>query len=90
MAREKVQKGIWADLALPGARLAVRVSPGARQEGIAREGAALSIAVAAPPEDGRANEAVRGLLARALGVAPSRLTLVQGATSRDKLYQLDP
>lgn len=89
MARGKVEKGIWADLALPGARLAVRVSPGARQDGIAREGDSLSIAVAAPPEDGRANEAVRGALARALGVAPSRLTLVQGATSRDKLFRLD-
>lgn len=90
MARDKVEKGIWADLATPGARLAVRVSPGARLEGVAREGETLSIAVAAPPADGRANAAVRVILARALGVAPTRLVLVQGATSRDKLFRLEP
>jgi uncharacterized protein YggU (UPF0235/DUF167 family) len=88
MARIRLEKGCWADLAVPGARLAVRVTPGARQEGAQRDGAALAIAVSEPPDEGRANAAVRAALARALGVAPSRLELVAGATSRDKVFRL--
>ena len=76
-------------LAEPGARLAVRVTPGARGERV-EPGAPIRIRVTAPPADGRATEAARRLLARALGVAPSRLTLLRGAASRDKLFQLDP
>jgi uncharacterized protein YggU (UPF0235/DUF167 family) len=41
------------------------------------------------PEDGRANKAVSELLAEALGVAKTRLTLVRGATSREKVFRLD-
>ena len=41
------------------------------------------------PEDGKANAAVIKLLAKALGVAKSRLVLVRGATSRDKLFRID-
>ena len=45
--------------------------------------------VRAVPEDGKANAAVVKLLAKALGVAKSRLVLLRGATSRDKLFRLD-
>ena len=75
-------------LAQPGARLAVRATPRARRNSV-EPGDPLRIHTTVPPEDGRANEAVRALLARALGVAPSRLTLLQGAGARDKLFQLD-
>ena len=75
-------------LARPGARLAVRATPRARRNSV-EPGDPLRIHTTVPPEDGRANEAVRALLARALGVAPSRLTLLQGAGARDKLFQLD-
>ena len=44
--------------------------------------------VRAAPEDGKANAAVLELLARALGVAPSRLSLLRGATSREKLFRI--
>ena len=43
----------------------------------------------APPTDGKANEAVRKLLAQALGVAPRRLTMVRGDSARDKLFRVD-
>ena len=49
----------------------------------------IRIAVTEVPEGGKATEAARVALARALGVAKSRLTLVRGATSRDKLFRLD-
>ncbi len=49
----------------------------------------LAVKVRAKPQDGAANDAVLAMLAKALGTAPSRLTLLRGATSREKLVQLD-
>jgi uncharacterized protein YggU (UPF0235/DUF167 family) len=89
MAKGKQIKGEWADLALSGARLAVRVTPNARANLASRDGTALRISVTAPPDEGRANDAVTTLLAHALGVAQGRLTLISGATSRDKVFRLD-
>ena len=51
--------------------------------------APIRIAVTVVPEDGKATEAARVLLAQALGVAKSRLVLIRGAKSRDKLFRLD-
>lgn len=76
-------------LADPAGRLALRVTPGARVEGIELGEGVVQIKVRVKPQDGKANDAVLGLLADALGVAPSRLTLLRGATGRDKLVQLD-
>ncbi len=78
-----------AHLAQPGARIAVHVTPRAGRDALSLEDGAIRIRVTAPPEDGRATEAARRLLARALGVAPSRLTLLMGAAARDKLFRLD-
>jgi uncharacterized protein len=69
-------------------RLPVRVTPGARVEALELGDTALIAKVRAKPEDGKANAAVIDLVARGLGVAPSRLTLLKGATSRDKLLGL--
>jgi uncharacterized protein YggU (UPF0235/DUF167 family) len=69
-------------------RLALRVTPGARSEGIELGEGVLLVKVRAKPKDGEANDAVLALLARALGVATSRLRMLRGATGRDKLVQL--
>ena len=69
-------------------RLAFRVTPGARTEGIEIAGGRLLVKVRAKPQDGAANEAVLALLAAALGVAASRLRMLRGATGREKLLQL--
>jgi uncharacterized protein YggU (UPF0235/DUF167 family) len=69
-------------------RLALRVTPGARSEGIAIEQGRLIVKVRPRPEDGKANAAVLDLLADALGIATSRLRLLRGATGRDKLVQI--
>jgi hypothetical protein len=45
--------------------------------------------VAAPALEGRANRAVCRLLAKRLGVARSKVTIVQGERSRDKLIQVE-
>jgi uncharacterized protein YggU (UPF0235/DUF167 family) len=76
-------------LAQPGATFAIRVTPGARRAGLALKDGVIRISVTAPPEDGRATEAARTALAEALGVAKTRLALVRGATSRDKLFRLE-
>lgn len=70
-------------------RLAVRVTPGARIEAIEIQDGCLLMKVRAKPEDGKANAAVLGLLAQALGIATSRLRMLRGATSREKLVQID-
>lgn len=69
-------------------RLAVRVTPGARVEALEIAGGQLVAKVRAKPEDGKANAAVLALLAAALGLAPSRLELLRGATSREKLFRI--
>ncbi|MCB2060246.1 MAG: DUF167 domain-containing protein [Novosphingobium sp.] len=70
-------------------RLAVRVTPGARLEALEIAGGRLLAKVRVKPQDGKANAAVLALLAGALGVATSRLSLLRGATSREKLVKLD-
>jgi uncharacterized protein YggU (UPF0235/DUF167 family) len=47
------------------------------------------VRVTAPPVDGRANDALRRLIARRAGVAPSRVTLVRGEKSRDKTLSIE-
>lgn len=76
-------------MAQPPAEFAVRVTPRAARNAVMQEGDALRIAVTAAPVDGKATDAARRLLAEALGVAPSRLTLLRGAASRDKRFRLD-
>jgi uncharacterized protein YggU (UPF0235/DUF167 family) len=69
-------------------RLAVRVTPGARSEALEIVDGRLLAKVRAKPEDGRANAAVVALVADALEIAPSRLQMLRGATSREKLIGL--
>lgn len=69
-------------------RLSVRVTPGARTEALAIVDGRLLAKVRAKPEDGKANAAVVALLAQALGVAASNLSLLRGAASREKLLQI--
>ena len=69
-------------------RLAVRVTPGARVESLEITDGRLLAKVRVKPEDGKATAAVQDLLASALGVAPSRLSLLRGATSREKLVRI--
>ena len=70
-------------------RLALRVTPGARSEGLEIADGRLLVKVRVKPEDGKANEAVLRMLADALGVATSRLRMLRGATGRDKLVGIE-
>lgn len=70
-------------------RVRLRVSPGAVRAGVVgRHGEAWKVRVAAPPEGGRANEAVLRLLADTLSLPREAVTLVSGHGARDKIVEL--
>jgi len=48
----------------------------------------LRLRVTAPPVDGAANAAVARLLARALGVSPSSISVVSGLQGRTKIVEI--
>ena len=54
-----------------------------------RHGDGWRLRVSAPPEDGRANQAVERLMARALGVHARDVRIVRGHTTRDKIIEID-
>ena len=68
-----------------GVVLALHIQPGAKRSEIAGlHGEALKIRLAAPPVDGKANDALIAFLAKLLDVPKSRVELVSGQSSRAK------
>ena len=73
-----------------------RVTPNARKNGLgglyrAADGSlALGIYVSVPPEKGKANKAAIAILAKALKVPKSSISLAMGETSRDKVFKIPP
>jgi uncharacterized protein (TIGR00251 family) len=75
---------------LAEARIAVRLRPrGRADELIGVKDGVLQARVSAPPVDGRANRALCRLVAKRVGVAPSRVSVVRGEKSRDKLLRVE-
>jgi hypothetical protein len=73
-----------------GCTVSIRVQPGARANGVTGlYNGALKIALAQPPVDGRANEALIAFVAELLGLPKSRVHLVGGASSRQKLVRVE-
>ena len=72
-----------------GTRLRLRVTAGAKKTAIVgAHGGALKLSVAAAPERGKANRAVVKLLAEALGLPASAVTITAGAKSPDKVVEI--
>jgi uncharacterized protein len=70
--------------------LRVHVNAGSGRTAVTgRHGDGVKLRVAAPPEGGRANEAVAALLATTLGVNRDQVSLVAGATSRSKRFRVE-
>jgi uncharacterized protein (TIGR00251 family) len=73
-----------------GLLVTVRLTPRAAREAVElRDDGTLTVRVTAPPVDGRANAALERAVAKAVGLAPSRVALVRGARSRDKVLRID-
>lgn len=71
-------------------RVAIRVKPGASRTRVGGlHGDRLVVAVGARAVDGAATEAALAAIADALGARPRHVRLVSGATSRDKLVEVD-
>ncbi len=83
-----MEKGALSELAVAGAQIAVRVTPKASRNRIVFQDGVIRAYVTTVPEGGKATKEVVKLLARALGVPKSRLELLRGATSRDKVFYL--
>ncbi len=71
-------------------KIVVRVKPRSRSEEVSREGDSYVVKVKEPPVEGRANRAVLRLLAGHLGVPESRLRVVSGFSSRNKVVEVIP
>lgn len=84
-----MERGTLTHLARPGAEFTLRVTPNASRAAIEVDGGVIRILVTSVPEAGKANAEVQSVLAKALGVAKTRLTLIRGAKSRDKVFRLD-
>ena len=84
-----MDKGALSALAIDGAEIAVRVTPKASRNRITYEDSNIRVYVTTVPEGGKATKEVAKLLAKALGVPKSRLILIRGATSRDKVFRID-
>jgi len=70
-------------------RIRVHAQPGAKSTELAGlHDGALKVRVQAPPLEGRANEELIRFLAERLGVARSQITLIRGAKSRSKIFEV--
>jgi len=72
-------------------KLALRVQPNARRNALLGRlpSGEWKVAVAAPPVEGRANEAVAELVSTLLGVKRRQVVVARGASSRSKLVQVE-
>lgn len=70
-----------------GSVVPVRAQPGAKRDAILGEhDGSLRIAVTAPPDKGKANDAIAALLADSLGLRRSQVELLSGQTARTKRF----
>jgi uncharacterized protein (TIGR00251 family) len=78
------------DKAKTRARFTVKVQPRAKTTALAEKiGDSYKLRLAAPPVDGKANEACIRFFADRFGVAPSAVRIVQGLSSRMKVVEIE-
>src|SRR3954470_17780724 len=87
-----VLRGVWVRVpprAYVEAFVSIRLQPRAkRDEVVGERGDAIVVRVAAPPVDGKANAALCAFIARTVGTAPARVSVVRGQTSREKVVRV--
>ena len=85
--KSRIVCGRWDGDALV---LPVRVQPRARRLALGPLlQQRIKLSLTAPPVDGKANAQAREFLASVFGVSPSRVTLTQGESGRDKLFRIE-
>ncbi len=67
----------------------VRVTPHAKQNKVVENDGVLRVYTTVAPENGRANSAVVELLSEYLDVPKSKIKILKGQTSRDKVFAID-
>lgn len=72
-------------------KISVHLKPNSRhrEEVVVGDDGVLTIYTKAPAIEGRANLAAVKLLAKHFGVAPSKVKLLHGATSKHKVFEID-
>ena len=76
----------WVRRTKEGWLIAVHAQPGAKKSAVAGlHGDALKIRVAAPPVEGKANQALIAFVASTLGLPKRAVSIVKGESSREKL-----
>lgn len=73
-----------------GAALAVRITPRSRKNEIVEilNDGTVKIRLTAPPVEGKANDALIAFLSDVIGVPPSQIDIIAGATGREKLVSI--
>lgn len=70
-------------------RISVKVKPNSKQEGVERlPDGSLVVSVKAPAAEGKANKALEKTIAKHFSVAPSCVSIVSGASSRNKQVEV--
>ena len=72
-------------------KISVHIKPNSRhrEEVVKNDDDTLTVYIKAPAIEGRANAAAMKLLAKHFKVAPSKVKLVRGATSKYKMFEID-
>jgi uncharacterized protein (TIGR00251 family) len=70
-------------------KISITVKPRCKKEKVERlPDGSYRVAVAAPPHEGKANEAVVEALAQFFGVAKSKIQIVKGTSGRKKIVEI--
>jgi uncharacterized protein (TIGR00251 family) len=69
-------------------KIQVKVKPNSRTEEISKEGDSFIVRVKDPPREGKANLAVVKLLAEHFGVSESKVRILSGLRSRNKVIEV--
>jgi len=68
--------------------LEVKVIPGAKKNLFKQEAGGVKVYLTAPPVDGKANEALVSFLAEYYGIRSSRIEIIKGLKSRNKVINI--
>jgi uncharacterized protein (TIGR00251 family) len=81
---------MWVSKKGVSAVLSCRVQPNSSKQGIGKiKNNALIIRLNAPAVEGKANDALINFLSKRLGIAKSRISIIQGERNRNKLVSIE-